>query len=501
MRTPRLPLALLAVPLLFAASPAFSDESRPKCGDPRASAYIDAMYGPIVADRAAEVQATAFDEMGPGNKAQMCFQVQEALARYDQTIPHLRREFAQMERLQGQEAWPPLERFSQRMYDLLPIVRFNPGNVPGYEPVGLPAANEPLDKQKVRLAKIAEHFKAFDQQDVPEPGIEPMWTAAEGKIDEVAQAVASRSQRDGSGGDHGEGEEEEDGKQSEVAQAGASVNAGILTSAHGAGSNGRGFFDQGGGAGGLGDIMPGGRGMGSIGRGAFPTTLTTASGGPAASRSALPQLEPGAGGGVLPPIKPRDETLQRIQQISAPERDSVAGSGADYGKASLDLINHYGSGSKALAAVMEARGGDYNETAFPARVEAFENIREVTGIDLKDPRYDSSIDYDLMHLDHWLNAYGGVRQGSLAPEDDDGWFKRKGKTLGRSVMAVGGSVITIAYEGTKAFDQTFGTGVGETLGGYDFNADNCSKASWAGLWAGLKGTWYGAYEEIPEDDS
>lgn len=159
------------------------------------------------------------------------------------------------------------------------------------------------------------------------------------------------------------------------------------------------------------------------------------------------------------------------------------------------LILEYGGGKEALGAVIEARGGDANEVPYPARVQALERIRRVTGMDLKDPRSDASVDDDLMHLDHYLNTYAGGR-ASFAPSETDGWFKRKAKTLGRSTLALGGAVITTSYEGVKLFDQTTGLGAGKVVG-YDFNAPNASRASLGGWWAGIRGSFVSAFDEEP----
>ncbi|MBI5625069.1 MAG: hypothetical protein HY924_14930 [Elusimicrobia bacterium] len=163
---------------------------------------------------------------------------------------------------------------------------------------------------------------------------------------------------------------------------------------------------------------------------------------------------------------------------------------------SRELIDKYGDPREALWKVITARGGDDGEFVSPAdRRKAWAELNAVVG-GLKDPDTLAKGESDerLRDFDHFLNAFGGVHgDGILRPDDGDGFIKGRSKILGRTAIGVGATVVTTGYTAVKWVDQTLGTPIGKWVGGYDFNSEKTSKASWNELWQGLKGAWYGVY--------
>ncbi|MBI4677708.1 MAG: hypothetical protein HY748_08995 [Elusimicrobia bacterium] len=163
---------------------------------------------------------------------------------------------------------------------------------------------------------------------------------------------------------------------------------------------------------------------------------------------------------------------------------------------SRELIDRFGDPREALWKVITARGGDDGESVSPEdQRKAWKDINAIVG-GLKDPALlkKGEVDDRLRDFDHFLNAWGGaVGDGILRPNEDDGFFKGRGKVLGRTTMGVGATVVTAGYTGVKWIDQTLGTPFGKWIGGYDFNSEKCSKASFNEAWQGVKGVWYGVY--------
>jgi len=196
---------------------------------------------------------------------------------------------------------------------------------------------------------------------------------------------------------------------------------------------------------------------------------------------------------LQPPTKMRPLDVPSMPSLSpwSGERKKTIGDS----KACDLLIIRYGSAEEALGAVISARGGDSSEVPLPERLRKLKEIRDATGMTFKDPLSDASVDDDLMHLDHYLNAYAGTRR-VLPPEEDDWWITKKTKTVSRSAVGFVGGLITTSYEGVKALDQATGWGTGKLVG-YDFNAPNASRASWSGWWSGVKGSFTGSFDEEP----
>lgn len=147
------------------------------------------------------------------------------------------------------------------------------------------------------------------------------------------------------------------------------------------------------------------------------------------------------------------------------------------------LIGAFSGDQEALRIVITARGGDPGWNVSPeekaryrAKIEAI--LGPVSNTRLRD-------------LDHYLNTHAGVR-ATVPIKSTDGWFTRTTKYVGRELVGVGATVVTLGYSGVKWVDQTTGTDLG-WWAGQDFHNPNTSRASWGEAWDGIRGTWVGVY--------
>ena len=512
---------LLLAAIVLTGAPCAAATPASSCGAPAVARYIEKMYK----------GKKPFASLRPESQELVCSQVGAALERYNQNLPALREKFAAIQKqnqdflilemladghrgdtetkarealsgpaiLQGGRAPArdagSLNQFALQMADLLPIVRFNVEDEEGYRAVPAPGPyDSAFDKQS--LETLAHHVKWFAPDEGhdpkrPEHCVADMWTAVRDVAERLAKSspvlfvVDPRVKADLS-------------RFKLIQEGGGSGKPNVIL-LNRAAKDGSFVFDNEAqrvalmGA----PDQPDRRVIrGSDGRSLTwvkkPDDWNTNP-----HQVANPLLN-ALGVKESPFLSIQPATRQRPLDIpSMPSLSPWSGERkktmSDSGASDL-LIARYGSAKEALGAIITARGGDNSEVPFPERIRALRQIRDtLPGLTFKDPNSDASVDEDLMHLDHYLNAYAAVRSVAT-PDDSNWWITKKAKTVYRSAVGFVSAGVTTGYEGVKAFDQSTGWGTGKLVG-YDFNAPQASRASVSGWWSGVKGCFTGSFDE------